>query len=342
MQKNELLKLNLQLFNGAAGGAAAGGAASGGEAGEGAAQASESALPKAETNRSRGSSRRGKAGAYDNVVFGKQEDASANEVDASSVAGSEKGEGNANKSGVSTTSDTLEAKRKAFEDMIDGEYKDIYTEKFQQAFNRRFKETKGLEESLTAQKPIMDMLMQRYTIGDMGKLQQALEEDKSYWEGAAEEAGMTVEQYQAMQKLERENAELKRIREKQEGEQKVQQQVAAWVKDGEQVKAMYPSFNLQAELQNKEFVGLLKANVPMMQAYKLMHMDEIEAATAKQAAQTASAQMQANLKAKAARPSENGTSHQSAVIVKNDVSNLSRADRMEIARRVQRGEKITF
>ena len=188
------------------------------------------------------------------------------------------------------------------------------------------------------------MLLQRYNIGDgdMGKLQKALEADKSYWEGAAEEAGLTVEQYQAMQKLERENAELKRIREKQEGEQKVQQQVAAWVKDGEQVKAMYPSFNLQTELQNKEFVGLLKANVPMMQAYKLMHMDEIEAATAKQAAQTASAQMQANLKAKAARPSENGTSNSSAVIVKNDVSNLSRADRREIARRVQRGEKITF
>lgn len=340
MHNTNLLELDLQLFNGAAGGAAAGGD---GAAGDGAAQASESALPKAETNRGRGSSRRARSGAYDNVVFGKQEDASAAENTNIPAAG-ESTEGNS-KSGVSTTSDTLEAKRQAFKDLVEGEYKDQYTEMFQSAFNRRFKEVKGMEDSLTAQKPILDMLMQKYKIadGDMGKLQKAIEQDKTYWESAAEEAGLTVEQYQAMQKLERENEELKRMRQRQQGEQAAQQQLNVWMQEADKLKRdFYPDFNLQTEIGNRQFLDLLKAKIPMKQAYELVHMDEIKAATARNAAQTASQQMQANIKAKASRPSENGTSHQSAAIVKSNVSDLSRADRAEIARRVQRGEKISF
>ena len=245
---------------------------------------------------------------------------------------------------MSTTSDTIEDKRKSFEALIDGEYKDQFTERTQQIIDRRFKETKGMEKSLNDQKPIIDLLMQRYNIadGDMAKLQSAIEKDDVYWEDAAEKAGLTVEQFKAMQKLERENAELKRIRQRQESEQQAQQQLADWYKDAEKVKSLYPTFDLRAEIANQQFVGLLQARVPMQQAYELIHLDEIKAAAAKSAAQTAGEQMVAKMKSKAARPLENGTSSQSAVIVKNDVSNLSRADRMEIARRVQRGEKITF
>lgn len=334
-----MLWLDLHLFDGAAGGAAAGGAAA--PAGEGAAAGGESALPKADTNKGRGSSRRAKAGAYDNVVFGKQ-DAVTAEGAADPVAG-DGAEGNG-KAGVSTTSDSLEAKRQAFRDLTKGEYKDQFAEEVQSIINRRFKETKGMEKAIADQKPIMDMLMQRYNIadGDMAKLQTALEQDSTYYEAAAEEAGMTVNQFKAMQKLERENAELRQMRQRQIGEQQFQQQMNAWMRDAEQVKADYPSFNLEAEIGNRAFMDLLKAKIPMRQAYELVHMEEIKAAAAKAAAKTASDQMTANIKARASRPSENGTSKQSAVITKSDVHSLNKADRAEIARRVQRGEKIKF
>lgn len=336
MRINKMLEVDLQLFNGAAAGA---GAAAGGE---GAAQATESALPKAETNSRSGSSRRSRSGAFDNVVFGKQEDASA-AASATDPAAGDTAEGNG-KSGVSTTSDTLEARRKAFRDMVNGEYKDIYTEETQNIINRRFKESKAMETSLNAQKPILDMLMQRYQIadGDMAKLQAAIEEDNSYWQEAAEEQGLTVEQYKARMKLERENAELKAMQQKRAGEQAAQQQFAKWMQEGEAVKGMYPGFDLQTELQSGQFRDLLRAGISVQQAYELVHMDEIRDATARSAAKTASEQMAANIKNRAARPSENGTSSQSAVIVKNDVSSLTRAERAEIARRAQRGEKITF
>ena len=338
MQKYRLLEIDLRLFDGAAGSAAAGGEGTG----EGAAQATESALPKAENSARHGSSRRARSGAYDNVVFGKQEDASAEDT-GNSEAGST-GEGNANKSGVSTTSSTIEDRRKAFEEMIDGEYKDVYTEKFNLAFNRRFKEAKEMETSLGRQKPVMDLLMQRYGIsdGDVDKLREAIEKDNVYWEEAAEKAGLTVEQYKAMQKLERENAELRRIRQRQEAEQQAQQKLSQWYAQGEKLKEIYPSFDLRTETADRDFLGLLKSGLSVQQAYELKHMDEIKASAARSAAQTAGQQMAAKIQSRAARPKENGTSSQSAVIVKNDVHSLSRADRAEAVRRAQRGEKISF
>ena len=329
-----IVYFNLQLFNGMAGGAAAeGGEAAQGEAG---------ALPKADTKRTLGSSRRAKTGAYDNVVFGKQGEAdSAAEGVSSAAEGT--AEGNS-KSGVTTTSNTLEERRKAFDELIDGEYKDVYTEKFQKAFNSRFKEVKGMEASLNAQKPIIDILMQKYNIadGDVAKLQSAIEQDNVYWEDAAEEAGLTVEQYKAMQKLERENAELKAIRQKQLGEQQAQQKLNQWYAEGEKLKELYPSFDFRAETANKDFTDLLKSGIPVQKAYELVHMEEIKEAAARAAAQTAGEQVVAKIKSKASRPLENGTSSQSAVITKSDVHGLSRADRAEIARRAQRGEKIRF
>lgn len=335
----EALDIDLQLFNGAAAGAS-GGAAEGGSPAD-AGQAVEGNLPKADAKARIGSSRRSRTGAYDNVVFGKQGEG-ADAGSAGSDAGSDAGD--SGKSGITTTSDTLEQKRAAFKELIEGEYKDQYTETFQKAFNRRFAEVKGMEASLEAQKPILDMLAQRYGItdGDMGKLQKAIEEDSTYWEEAAEKAGLTVEQYKAMQKLERDSAELRAMRQRQAGEQAAQAQLAKWMQESEELKRIYPTFDLRAELVNRDFQGLLKSGIPVQKAYELMHMDEIKEAAARSAAQATSKQMQAKIKSRASRPAENGTSSQSAVIVKNDVSNLSREDRAEIARRVQRGEQITF
>ena len=325
---------DLQLFNGAA----AGGAAA--PAGEAAApQDSGVEMPKAETNRRPGSSRRGRSGEFDNVVFGKQD--AADETTA--PAAGEQGQGKATKSGVSTTSDTLEARKQAYRDMIaSDEYRDLHTEELQRVINTRFKETKGMEKTIADQKPVMDLLMQRYKVDDVSKLMTALEQDNRYYEEAAEEAGLTVEQYKAMQKLERENAELRQIRQRQLGEQQAQQQLAKWYQEGEKVKQLYPSFDLRAEAANRDFMGLLKAGLSVQQAYETLHLDEIKAAAERAAAQNAGMQVVAKLQQKSARPLENGTSSQSAVTIRNDVSKLSRAERAEIARRAARGDKITF
>ena len=321
-----MFKVDLQLFNdGGAGGA------------EGSAAATENAS-KAETTTS-GSSRRSKAGEYDNVVFGKQEGTTSAETTSLDTEGTPT---DAGKTDVTTTSNTLEERRKAYNDLINGEYKDLDQERFQQVFDRRFKQVKGMEAELAAQKPILEKLMSRYGVDDVAKLDQALTEDTEYWERVAEENGMTVEQYHAMEKLKRENAEIRAMQQRQIGQQQFQQQIQTWYQEAEKVKEIYPSFDFKTEAQNPEFLSLLRNGNTVEHAYKVLHFDELTQNAARVAAQTADAQAQARIKSKASRPSENGTSSKSAVIVKNDVSSLTRKDRAEIARRVQRGEKISF
>lgn len=323
---NKLFKVDLQLFND---GGAAGGA-------EGSAASTENA-PKTES-KPNGSSRRSKSGEFDNVVFGKQEGTTSEEATSFDTEGNPTGAG---KTDVTTTSNTLEARKKEYYDFIERN-KDIDQERFQDTFNKRFKQVKAMEAELAEHKKVVDMLKSRYGVDNVADVEKAFTEDTEYWEAVAEEHGMTVEQYHAMQKLERENAELKAIRQRQIGQQQFQQQIDSWYQQADKVKEIYPSFDFKTEAQNPDFLAMLKAGNTVEHAYKILHFDELTENAARVAAQTADAQAQARIKQKASRPSENGTSSQSAAIVRNDVSSLTRKERAEIARRVQRGEKIIF
>lgn len=341
MKSENLLNIRLDLFDGgaAAGGDGAGAAAPASQNGDGAKGGSQAAP---------GSTRRGKSGEFQNVLFGKQSaPAAAGEgggqegQQQSSVAGSDKDK----QPGVTTTSDTLDARRKAFQDLVNSEeYKDIYTEETQRIINRRFRETQNLEQQVARNQPLIDMLMQRYKIsdGDIGKLTAAIENDDAYWSEAAEEAGMSVEQYKQFQKLQRENAALMRDQQQRRSQQAAQQQLQKWYGEAEQVKGVYPSFDLNAEVKNRQFISMLKSGVPMQHAYEVVHLDDIKAGVAKIQAKATERQVVDGIRAKGARPQENGTTSQSAFTVKDDVGKLTKAERAEIARRVARGEIIKF
>ena len=243
---------------------------------------------------------------------------------------------------METTSDTLEDKRRAYRAMVDGEYKDQYTEDTQRIIDRRFRETKNLEAQLSQQKPILDMLMQRYKIGDgdLSKLSAAIENDDAYWSEAAEEAGMSVEQYKQFQKLQRENLALRQAQRKRQSQQAAQQQLQKWYGEAEQMKADYPEFDLAAESKDPQFLSMLRSGVPVRLAYEVKHMDEIKAGVAQNTAKTTEKQVVEGIRAKGARPAENGTSSQSAFVVKDDPSQWTKKDRAEVVKRAARGEKI--
>ena len=328
MKFSDILHVTLDLFDGAAGAAASG-------AGEGAGSGTQGETQQT----SPAATRRGSSGEYSNVKFGKQDQPAAAGGQRASPpdAGEE-----SKKQGVETTSDTLEDKRKAFRALVDGEYKDQYTEDTQRIIDRRFRETKNLETQLSQQKPILDMLMQRYKIadGDLGKLTQAIENDNAYWSQAAEEAGMSVEQYKQFQKLQRENAQLLQAQRRSQNQQAAQQQLQKWYQEAEAMKADYPDFDLGRESQDLQFLSMLRSGVPVKLAYEVMHMDEIKSTVAQTTAQKTEKQVVEGIRAKGARPAENGTSSQSGFVVKDDPAKWTKKDRAEIVRRVQRGEQI--
>lgn len=317
----KLFAVNLRLFDGEGGAPAGDGAAS----------------TQGESQASPGTTRRGKSGEYANVKFGKQEQASpAADETPPADAGQKK------EAAIETTSNTLEDKRKAFRALVNGEYKDQYTEETQRIIDRRFRETRNLEQQIAKQQPVIDMLLQRYKItdGDLGKLSKAVENDDAYWSEAAEEAGMSVEQFKRFQKLERENKELLQAQRASQTRQMADRQLQQWYLESEQVKAQYPGFDLEAESRDPQFLSMLKSGVPVLLAYQVKHMDEITASAAQAAAQQTEKAVVDGIRAKGARPAENGTSSQSAFVVKDDPSKWSKKDRAEIARRVSRGETI--
>lgn len=325
MQTMTLMPVMLDLFDGGVGAAASGDGA-GAAAGE--AQAGTQAIP--------GSSRRGKQSGGETVVYGRQPDA---EVSTESPdAGGE------STTDTQTTSDTLEDRKARYREMLDGEFKDIHTEETQRLINQRFKETKQLQEALAAQGPVVDMLMSRYKIqnGDMQALAQAIENDSAYWSEAAEEAGMSVEQFKNYQRMQRENEALRRYQQMRQGEESVNRQMQVWHQEAEAIKETYPGFDFATECQNPQFLSMLKNGIPVQHAYEVTHLDDIKNGVARDASKQTERNVVEGIRNKGSRPAENGASTQSGVVVKSDVSKLTKADRMEIARRAARGEMISF
>ena len=231
-----------------------------------------------------------------------------------------------------------------FEQLIKGEYKDLYDARVQDTIQKRLKSSKETVDKYNALAPTLELLGSKYGVdaGDTEALIKAIQEDDSYYEQEALEKGMTVQQLKEVKKMERENAELKAQMQEAQRQENGKKLYAAWMQQADEAKKVYPSFNLQAEMQNPKFVELLRSNIDVRTAYEVTHKDEIISGAMQFTAKTVESKLAKKIAANGARPAENGMSSGSAAVVKSDVSQLSKADRQEIIRRVQRGEKIRF
>lgn len=232
-----------------------------------------------------------------------------------------------------------------FEKLIKGEYKDLYDAKVQDTIQKRLKNTKETVEKYQLLYPTLEMLSKKYgvDVSDIDALNKAIEEDDSYYEEEAMQKGISVEQLKEIRRMERENADLKRQMEELSVKENASKLYSSWMNQAEQLKSIYPSFDLETEMRNPKFVDLLRVpSIDVRTAYEVLHKDEIIPAAMQFTAQTVERKLANKIMANGQRPSENGMSSQSAAVVKSDVSQLSKADRQEIARRVARGEKIRF
>ena len=239
---------------------------------------------------------------------------------------------------------TTEDRNAKFEELIKGEYKDLYDARVQDTIQKRLKSSKETVDKYNALSPTLEMLAKKYGVdsSNIEALNKAIEEDDSYYEEEALEKGMTVQQLKEIKKMERENAALREQMEAQNRKDSAAQQYATWMRQAEEAKKLYPNLNFEAEAQNPQFRQLLLSGIDVGSAYLVCHKDEIIPAAMQFTAKTVESKLAKSIASNGARPSENGMSSQSAAVVKSDVSQLSKEDRAEIIRRVQRGEKIRF
>lgn len=192
--------------------------------------------------------------------------------------------------------------------------------------------------------PVIDMLMSRYNIqgNDVNALRSAIESDETQWIDAADQAGMSVQQYMQFNRLQRENQALQRQQQERQREAATQATIAQWNQEAEALKQRFPTFDLNAEIQNPNFARLLTANVPMETAFMAVHADDIVSQAMVNTARATEEKVANNIRANGQRPSENGASKQSAFVYKTDVTKLTKADRAEAVRRAARGDVISW
>ena len=225
------------------------------------------------------------------------------------------------------------------------EHKDLDDARIQSIVQKRLKNTKETVERYESLAPTLDMLARKYGVDstDIAALNKAIEDDDSYYEEEAMEKGISVEQLKEIRKMEKENAELKKQMQERESQEKASQLYASWMQQAEQLKSIYPSFDLETELKNPKFMDLLRVPaIDVRTAYEVIHKDDIIHGAMQFTAKTVEKKLTDKVMANGARPMENGTSSQSASLTKSDVSQLSKADRADLIRRAARGEKIRF
>lgn len=324
-------RLDLSLHDGGAGTGAGAGAAGAGAAEGGAVNSG------ADSNAAAGARPEAKDSGERQILYGKQ----PQELNS---AGEQQADGK-NAKDAKNREDAQQAadKKAAWKQLIDGEYKEEFGQAVKQAIERRFKQVKPMEERLEQLDPLVEMLATRYGVEDKepGKIMQALEADDAYWEEAADEAGMTVEQYRHMQRLERENARFQAQMQQQAAEKKAREQVAQWQQEASELQRIYPQFDLRHECDNPQFVKML-AHVPMKTAYEALHMQEIMQGAVTQTARAVEKGVTENIRAKGQRPAEAGLATAAGVEIKSDPSKLTRKDLRRIRELAARGEKIRF
>ena len=231
-----------------------------------------------------------------------------------------------------------------FEALIKGEYKDLYDAKMQDTVKKRVKTMQDTVDRHNALTPTLEMLAKKYgvDVNDIDALNKAIEDDDSYYEEEALEKGISVQQLKEIRKMEKENAELKRQMEEQNRKENANKLYAQWMEQADKTKAIYPNFDLRTEMQDSKFVDLLRSNIDVRTAYEVIHKDDIIAGAMQFTAKTVEQKVTNKIIAGGARPAENGNSSQGASVTKSDVSQLTKAERDDIDRRVARGERISF
>lgn len=270
------------------------------------------------------------------------EEAAENQNEAEGKDGEEKGEGKTK---------SPEERRKAFGELLRGEYADLTEELMQNAVTEA---TRRLEAS-PAMKGLMQALQEKYgtDANDLVALTEAVRngavKDDAYYEKLAMEKGVSTRTARELDKLESQNKHLTEQQQmiRQMERQRVQQAriaelQAGWDREAEQLKAQYPDFNMAEVLANPEVEKMMRSGVSMTNAYRSAYFDHIlkqqQAATARQVEQGVVNRMQQ----RNARPGENGTRPGGAVQTKIDVSHMSRKEMEEMEKRVMRGEVITL
>lgn len=225
-----------------------------------------------------------------------------------------------------------------------GRFHDIYGQSVANAVNQRFKNAENLQGKVTAYDNALAPLYAKYglNVGDVEGLTRAIEGDNDIYASRAEAEGMTPEKYRQQLKLEMEAAQGRSMMQEIQRQQQMQATFARWNNEAEALKEVFPNFDIQSEIQNPVFQDTLNRVGNVRDAFMITHMNEILSGQTDFTAQQTQQQMVQTMKAKAARPTENGVRQSPAIVRKSDPSQFNDEDMDKIFAEVESGKKFSF
>ena len=259
--------------------------------------------------------------------------------------------GAAEASGAGSVTDQAQGeaqdRQKAFDDFIK-QHKDLYDARVKDQITRRMKasdaEKSTMRASLDRHNTLIAKLSEKYGVDatDLDGIEKAMDSDTSYIEEEAASRGLTVEQLRHMRAIEAENKRFKAAAEAQQAQMQRDSVLAKWNEQAEQLKAVYPDFDLETEAANADFAQLLGNGVDMRLAYEVIHRDELTEQSMRYAVQRTEKRVADSVRANGRRPAEGAGKGGAAAAIETDVSKMTKQQMEDLERRARRGERITL
>ena len=226
-----------------------------------------------------------------------------------------------------------------------------YNKQMQAVVRSRLKSEKSAEEALGKMAPAIEVMARKYGLDaqnmDYEALAKAINDDDAYYEDKALEMGVSVETAKRVDQMERDTERKKVTEQRTLQEQALQQHFISLERQGEELKKIFPSFDLRTELQNPSFARMTapgKGIMSVEDAYRAVHRQEIDSAASQIIAQKTAEKISNAIQSGSRRPDESGASSQAPSVSTFDYAKASREQREAFKRdlraKLARGEKV--
>ena len=221
-----------------------------------------------------------------------------------------------------------------------------YNKQMQATVRARLKSAEDAQKTLGKVTPALELLARKHGLDpaniDYDALSKAISDDESYYEDKALEMGVSVATAKRIDQQERDTARKQREEQRTLEQQKVDNRFNQIYQQSEEMKKVFPNFDLKTEMQNPVFARMMAPDMPFTveQAYHAVHHKELQSAAMQVTAQKVAQKISNDIQSGRRRPNENGTSGQAPSVTTFDYRSMSPEQRKSLKDRIRSGEKI--
>ena len=218
----------------------------------------------------------------------------------------------------------------------DGIMKDPeYNKQMQAVVQTRLRSAKDAEEKLQKMASAHEVLARKYGLDpnniDYEALAKKVDDDEQHYEDKALEMGVSIEEARKLDQKERNEIRQQRQEAITLEQKKIQDHIMSLERQAEELKKVFPKFDLRTELRNPTFARMTAPNsgLSLEDAYYAIHRKELQTAAMHATAQATRQQISNAIQANGRRPQENGTTGQAPSVTHFDYSKASPEQRKQ-------------